>query len=316
VKIGVFSDPLFKLSLREFLDAAAAIGLDYVEFGTGCWSASPHLNLEQLLQSARYRESLLAQLSERKLKISALNCSGNPLHPGEAGRQHDDITRKTIALAEMLDVDRVVMMSGCPAAPGDKVPNWITVSWPPELTRILEWQWTDVIIPYWKELAALAVEKGRRLCLELHGHQSVYNVESFLRLRDAVGATVGVNFDPSHLFWMGADPLTAIRALGDTIYHAHAKDVRIELQNASRNGLLDAKPVLPVEPRSWNFVSVGKGHDATFWKAFVSTLQESGYDDVLSIEHEDYSTESTEDILLAVKSAKSLIETKPSARAS
>jgi sugar phosphate isomerase/epimerase len=307
VKIGMFSDSLHMLSLQEFLDAAAGIGLDYVEFGTGCWSTSPHVNLELLLHSSVERATLRAKLAERRLRISALNCSGNPLQPGPKGQQHDDIARKTIALAEMLDVERVVMMSGCPAAPGDQTPNWITVSWPPELTQVLEWQWREVVIPYWSALAAFAAAKGRRLCLELHGHQAVYNVETFFRLRDAVGATVGVNFDPSHLFWMGADPLTAIRALGDTIYHSHAKDARLELQNARRNGLLDGKPVVPTEPRSWNFVSVGKGHDGAFWREFVATLQESGYDDVLSVEHEDYSARSSADILRDVKATKSIL---------
>lgn len=307
MKIGMYSDSLHTLSLEEFLDAVASIGLDCVEFGTGCWSTSPHLNLDLLLQSYSERESLRAKLTERRLQISALNCSGNPLQPGPKGQQHDDITRKTIALAEMLDVERVVMMSGCPAAPGDQTPNWITVAWPPELTQILEWQWKEVVIPYWMPLAAFAAAKGRRLCLELHGHQAVYNVETFFRLRDAVGATVGVNFDPSHLFWMGADPLTAIRALGDAIYHAHAKDARIELHNARRNGLLDGKPVVPTEPRSWNFVSVGKGHNSEFWHEFVATLQKSGYDDVLSVEHEDYSAKSSADILRDVKATKTLL---------
>ncbi len=167
MKIGMYSDSLHTLSLEEFLDAVASIGLDYVEFGTGCWSTSPHLNLERLLQSYSERESLRAKLTERGLQISALNCSGNPLQPGPKGQQHDAITRKTIALAEMLNVERVVMMSGCPAAPGDQTPNWITVSWPPELTQILEWQWKEVVIPYWMPLAAFAADKGRRLCLEL-----------------------------------------------------------------------------------------------------------------------------------------------------
>ena len=72
-----------------------------------------------------------------------------------------------------------------------------------------------MLIPYWRELVAYAQGVGvRKLCLELHGHQNVYSVGTFFRLRGAVGETVGVNFDPSHLLWMGADPLSAIKALG------------------------------------------------------------------------------------------------------
>lgn len=312
MKIGVFSDPLADLSLDEFLDAAASLELDCVEFGTGCWSTSPHLNLESMLHSSEQRATFMAKLAERRLHISALNCSGNPLQPGPIGREHDDVTTKTLDLAEMLGVERVVMMSGCPPAAGDRAPNWITVSWPRELTQVLDQQWMEVVIPYWRRLTALAKAKGRRLCLELHGHQVVYSVETFFRLREAVGPQVGVNFDPSHLFWMGADPLTAIRALGDTIYHAHAKDARIEVANAQRNGLLDSKAVTPVETRSWNFVSVGKGHDRAFWLEFVKTLQESGYDDVLSIEHEDYSVKSADEILRDVGFAKTCLLKAPS----
>ena len=67
-----------------------------------------------------------------------------------------------------------------------------------------------------------------RLCLELHGQQNVYNVETLFRLRDAVGPVVGANFDPSHLFWMGADPLAATRCSAPAIYHVHAKDTRVD----------------------------------------------------------------------------------------
>src|SRR5436305_361566 len=83
-------------------------------------------------------------LDDAGIGISALNCSGNPLHPGESGRLHDAVTRKTIKLAGLMGVDRVVMMSGCPGAPGDSHPNWITTEWPPEVRDVLRWQWDSV----------------------------------------------------------------------------------------------------------------------------------------------------------------------------
>jgi sugar phosphate isomerase/epimerase len=55
-------------------------------------------------------------------------------------------------------------------------------------------------------------------------NQLVYNVPTLLKLRQATHPIVGANLDPSHLFWMGADPLAAIDALGDAIHHVHAKD--------------------------------------------------------------------------------------------
>jgi sugar phosphate isomerase/epimerase len=180
------------------------------------------------------------------------------------------------------------MMSGCPGGPGDVNANWITTAWPPEAARVLEWQWRDQVIPYWTALIGEARAAGvERLCLELHGQQSVYNVATLTRLRDAVGPMVGANFDPSHLFWMGADPLAALRSLGETVYHVHAKDTRIESAVAAVNGLIDVTPMSDVGQRAWRYVTLGDGHDAEWWRAFVATLRAIGYDDVLSIEHED-----------------------------
>lgn len=218
MKIGLNTDSVGHLPLAETLDLAAELGLDCVEFPTGAWSTAPHVDLDRLLDSDAARRELLAQVADRGLAISALTCSGNPLHPGPTGREHDEVTRKTIALAPLLGVDRVVMMSGLPGGPGDANPNWITVSWPPETTQILDWQWTEVVIPYWRDLVGHAQAQGiHKLALEMHAHQAVYNVPTLLRLREEVGPAVGANFDPSHLMWMDADPLAAIEALGEAI---------------------------------------------------------------------------------------------------
>lgn len=101
------------------------------------------------------------------------------------------------------------------------------------------------------------------------------------------GDLLGVNLDPSHLFWMGADPLEVAKALADCIYHVHIKDVRLE-PSAGQNTLLDTKGVLEYASRSWNFVTPGSGHGADWWRAFLRTLRECGYDGALSIEQEDY----------------------------
>ena len=84
------------------------------------------------------------------------------------------------------------------------------------MEEILKYQWEEKLIPYWTEIAGLARSYGvERIALELHGNQCVYNVPSLKKLRDAVGPVIGANLDPSHLFWMGADPLVAAEALGD-----------------------------------------------------------------------------------------------------
>jgi sugar phosphate isomerase/epimerase len=147
-----------------------------------------------------------------------------------------------------------------------------------------------VAIPYWRKLVKYARENGiDQICVEQHGHQLVYNTETLLKLRDAAGEIVGVNFDPSHALWMGGDPLRAIRQLRGAIYHVHAKDTRIDPENTEINTLLETKPNERVGERSWNYVTLGYGHSELWWRDFVIQLKQNDYDDVLSIEHEDFS---------------------------
>ena len=137
------------------------------------------------------------------------------------------------------------------------------------------------------ELAALSAHGVEKIALEMHPGFCVYNPETLLRLRKAVGPLIGANFDPSHLFWQGIDPVAAIRRLGDAIYFVHAKDTRLDPLNGPVNGMLDTKRFTCEQERSWLFRTVGYGHDALVWKDIVSNLRLAGYDDVLSIEHED-----------------------------
>jgi sugar phosphate isomerase/epimerase len=287
MNIGMITDSLPHTTLDAMLDVAARLSMDQLEFACGNWSSAPHIELDAMIESDVARREFAARLADRGISISALNCSGNPLHPGEHGRKHDDVTRKTMKLAQLMGVDRVVMMSGCPGAPGDAHANWITTEWPPEVRDVLRWQWEEVLIPYWRDLTTFARSQGvSRVCLELHGHQNVYNVATLKRLRDAVGDTVGANLDPSHLMWMGADPIAAAHALGDAIYYVHAKDTRIE-GIAGVNGIIDTTPGSEYKARAWNYITLGHGHDEMWWRRFVEALQANGYDEVLSIEHED-----------------------------
>ena len=312
MRIGLNTDSLGDRPLDEVLRAAADLGLDCVEFATGAWSSAPHVDVDALLESEAAQRELRARLDDHGLALSALTCSGNPLHPGESGREHNRVTRATIRLARRLGVERVIMMSGCPAAPGDAQPNWITVSWPPETTRVLEWQWQEVALPYWRELVRLAEKEGvRQLCLEMHGQQLVYNVPTLLRLREAVGPVVGANYDPSHLMWMGADPIAAIEALGEAIYHVHAKDTRLDPRRVGLRSRLETLPAADAKERSWSYVTLGYGHDEGFWREFCLALRRVGYDDVLSIEHEDMLIAPLEGIRKSVELLRAVILVEP-----
>jgi sugar phosphate isomerase/epimerase len=288
MKIGLLTDSLPDLSFDAMLRASAELGVECLEFACGNWSTAPHVELDRMLESEEARRVFLAKIADHGLSISALNCSGNPLFPGAEGARQHDVTLKTFRLAKLLGIDRIVMMSGLPGGPGDANPNWIVTDWPPECRAILKYQWDEVIIPYWRKLVVVARENGiRRICLELHGAQAVYNPHTLQRLRNAVGDTVGANYDPSHPLWMGADPLAAVRALGDAVYYVHAKDTRVEPIPTGIDGVLDIHPTNDVAARSWNYVTLGFGHGEEWWRQFCTALRMAGYDDVLSIEHED-----------------------------
>jgi len=306
MKIGLAADGLPALSLEQCLQRIAELGLQAVEFGTGGWSAAPHLKIGELLGDKAARDRLLSLVREHGLRISALNCSGNPLHPGPSGARDRETTLGTLELASRLGVERVVLMSGLPAAPGDQYPNWITSSWPPEAEEILEWQWRERLIPYWRQLVPVAEARGLKLCLEQHGRQCVYNTETFFRLREAVGPAIGVNFDPSHLLWMGGDPVQAIGALGRCIFHVHGKDTRIE-PRAAIDGLLDTKPAERVGQRAWNFASLGRGRSPESWQRIVAALKQAGYDEVISIENEDHQLPADEAIRASAEVLRSAI---------
>ena len=275
------------MPFEEMLDFCVEQRVDAVEIGTGNWSGAPHIDLDEMLDSSIARERWMDAIRSRGLSLCALNCSGNPL----AYEKEMDVTIKTFRLAKLLGVWKIVMMSGLPVGcPGDKTPTWITTSWPPETQQILDYQWNEVAIPTWKKLVQVAEDCGiEKIALENHGFQLVHNPETLLRLRDAVGPMIGMNLDPSHLFWMGGDPLSAARVLGENgaLYHVHGKDSRPERRIWEPNGLLDTKPIDAFAQRAWNYVAVGAGHGLQWWKEFISILRMVGYDDVVSLEMED-----------------------------
>ncbi|RYM06482.1 sugar phosphate isomerase/epimerase [Sporolactobacillus sp. THM7-7] len=291
MKLSFVTDSLAHLAFEDMLDYIVDLGIDTIEMTTGGWSPAPHLKLDELLESDERRNTFLAALDKRQIKLCALNCSGNPLDPGDLGRAHRAITDKTMELAKMLGVKKVIMMSGLPAgSPDDKVPNWITytVSWPPVLREILHYQWNEVAIPYWKKLVRKAQSCGvEKIALENFSAQLVYNPVTLFKLRKAVGPIVGLNLDPSHLIWMGADPVMVARELGSAIHHVHGKDVRIEKGLSAINGVLETREITDVANRSWNYVAVGCGQDLQWWKEFFSVVKMAGYDDAVSLEMED-----------------------------
>jgi sugar phosphate isomerase/epimerase len=294
MKIGIFTALFGDKTLDQALDIVKAEGIEAVELGGGAYPGAAHLHMERLLASKDERDKLMKKLDRRGLELTAISCHGNPLHPVKAvADDHHKAFVQSVKLARALGVKCVNGFSGCPGdGPNAVNPNWVTCPWPDEYRDVLEWQWKKRVIPYWKEQAEFLAKNRVNFCIEMHPGFVVYNNETLLKLRKAVGKNgdrIGANFDPSHLWWQGIDPIQAVRQLGEegALYHVHAKDTRIDPRNCSLNGNLDTKSYGRIPERSWVFRSVGYGHGVEWWKEFVSTLRMVGYDFVLSIEHED-----------------------------
>jgi len=304
MKVGVFTVILGSQKIEQALDYLAGLGVQTVEIGVGAFAKNPHCDIDDLLSSERKAKDFLNAITSRGLAISALSAHGNPIHPKkEIAAAHDSDFRKAVQLALQLGVEVVNTFSGCPGgSPVDQQPNWVTCPWPPEYLEILDYQWNEVVIPYWQETAEWVRQQGlKKIAFEMHPGFVVYNPETLLRVRAAAGPEIGANFDPSHLIWQGIDPCAAVRALQGAIWHVHAKDTRVHEWNSRINGVLDTKHYGDEIHRSWVFRTVGYGSPRQFWCDYVSTLRMVGYDGALSIEHEDSLMTSREGLEKAIR---------------
>lgn len=313
MKLGVFDKLFNALDLEPMLVSVAERGLEAIEFATGGFVGKSHCIPEQLLADKAALESFQKAVVSRGLTISSLSCHGNPLHPQEdVSREHHEDWRNTVLLAEKLGVDTVVTFSGCPGGgPEDKTPNWNVCAWPPDHAKSLEWQWAERVIPYWQKEADFAEAHGVKVAIEMHPGFVVYAPEHLLLLRSETSHNLGCNFDPSHLFWQGIDSVKAIRFLGDTVYHFHAKDTHLDPINLPLKGVLDTTAYDKVSERAWVFRSVGYGHDELRWKQIISALRTVGYDGTISIEHEDALASPDEGFRKAVSILKNALLFEP-----
>jgi sugar phosphate isomerase/epimerase len=316
MKLGVLTVPLYDRSTEDAFKYLSKLGVQTVEIGTGGFPGNKHLNAVEALENSQKIEEMKELLARYNLSISALSCHGNPVHPNKATAQdfHTDFVN-TCKLAEKLGVDMVVTFSGCPGDhDGAKYSNWVTSAWPNEFMDILKYQWDDVLIPYWKDAVALAKCHGvNKIALEMHPGFCVYNPRTLLKLREAVGESIGANFDPSHLFWQGIKPMEAIKVLKGAIYHFHAKDTRIDMFNTAVNGTLETTSYGDILNRAWVFRTVGYGTSGEEWKAIISALRAIGYDGAISIEHEDMLMSVEEGLEKAVEFLKPILIYSPAA---
>lgn len=290
MRLCLNTDGLAHLPFEEMVETSKKLGIESLEIACGNWSSAPHIDLDAMISSEAARQKFMDTIHKNGLVLEALNCSGNQLEPNETGKAHQKVVEKTFLLAEQLGVKSIIMMSGLPGGNAtDTTANWVTTCWPMSCQEILRYQWEDVLIPYWEETVKRAENHGiTSIALENHGANCVYNGETLLRLREAVGPMVGLNLDPSHHMWMGGDAIELAKYVGaDAIHHVHAKDLRKERERFAANGGLETKFFDDYKHRFWNYVALGFGESTEWWKEFFAVLSMMGYDGPVSLEIED-----------------------------
>ena len=308
MKLGVYNAILHDRPLEDAIKVIADLGLNGIEINSGGFLPPVHIpEIDEIITDPAAAKVYLARFDGTGVEIAGLNCNGNPLHPNPViGEKHAEDIRRSIRAAAALGQKRVVTMSGLPGGePGTLHPNWIVNAWNSAALDVLDYQW-EIATRFWSEIDQLAGDHGVKVALELHPQNLVFNARDIRKLVELTGATnIGVEMDASHLFWQQADPVAVVRELGPLILHAAAKDVRINVENARLNGVLDNgfRRLSPDEPRvnlggdewvnewpkdsSWDFVALGKGHDVAYWTEFIRALHDVDPDMCLNIEHED-----------------------------
>jgi sugar phosphate isomerase/epimerase len=320
MKIGAYTACLHNLPLTEALALLRDMGLEGAEINAGGFIPSPHLPVADVLAGQSARDDYLGLFDEAGVALTGLNVNGNPLNPvPDVGPVHAADLVQAIELARLLGVTRIVTMSGLPAPHlGGQYPSWVVNPWDSQYLDVLEYQWDEVAVPFWKKIDRLAADADVRICIEMHPQNLVFNPPTLERLVTATGAThLGAELDPSHLFWQGIDPVASIEYLGPLVFHAAAKDTLIIEENCKIYGVLDDRfertpahqnPVglggkftlnqWPTNP-AWEFVAVGRGHDTGFWARFLTALHSVDPDIAVNIEHEDQSFGQIEGIRFA-----------------
>jgi len=277
VKIGFLTAAFHELevSFRETARWAADNGFECLEvpcvaFGGDEALPGPYIEAGKFTKSSARRMQDL--LDETGLEISCLLYCDNMLaEEADQRRKKASTLRKTIRIAELMGVEVVSIFIGRDAD--------LTIA---ENIRQAQRVFTPLI--------KLARDKGVKLAIEncpmmnwqfegLPGNIAYSPIlwDALFEMFDYEG--LGLNFDPSHLVWLGIDYLGAAAAFAERIFHVHAKDTEVLHDRLRLTGILEARLGW------WRYRVPGLG--GIDWNRLISTLAESGYDGVLSIEHED-----------------------------
>ncbi len=282
MKLGFLTACLPQLGLKQIVQWASEQGYKSLELAA--WPVTSDRDYQAgQIDAANFTKDDAERVKElflaNNLEISGFAYYDNNLHPDLSLRKsfHDHL-RHVINTASMLDVQCVGTFVG---ARPDKTPG----------------ENMKEIGVVFRDLVKYAEDRNVKLMIEncpmenwvkfgLPGNYA-YSPELWEALFNEVPSdNFGLNFDPSHLFWLGIDYIQAIKDFAPKIFHAHAKDTEMLPVGEYQYGIF-GRQIDPVPWKSgwWRYRMPGSGE--IDWGLVVRTLQEFGYDYVLSIEHED-----------------------------
>jgi sugar phosphate isomerase/epimerase len=278
MQLGFVSAILPDLSLEEVLKFAAGNDFSCVE--VMCWpkgkaerryAGVTHLDVTGFTKDIASKTNELVQSA--KVKISGLGYYPNPLVPDEAESQvYTEHLKRVIAAAELL---------GLPV-----VNTFIGRDW----TKSVDENWPR-FLKVWKPLIEFAEDHGVKVAIEhcpmffskdeWPGGKNLAQSPAIWRrmFNDIPSMSFGLNFDPSHFIWQQMDYLKAIREFAPRIFHAHAKDARLDRHKLDDVGIL----AHPLEYHTPKIPGLGDVN----WGLYFSTLGDAGYRGPVCIEVED-----------------------------
>ena len=220
-----------------------------------------------------------ALLRDAGVSISALGYYPNYLTPvAEEARVVTAHFKKVIKAAALLGVGRVTTFIGC---------DW---------TKSVDDNWPQ-FKKVWKPLVKFAESLKVRICIEncpmLYtndewpgGKNLAYSPHIWRRMFEEIPSDYfGLNYDPSHLVWQHIDYIKPLWKFRDRIFHAHAKDVRLDRDRLDEVGIL----ATPLQYHSPKLPGLGEVN----WGRFLSVLGEIGYTGPLCVEVEDRAYEAS-----------------------
>lgn len=313
MQLGINTHFIMKFDFDDGLKFCQKLGVQSMELAATGPAAKRYCHVEKLLADAGERERWLDMYLAHGLDIYSFSAHGTPLVPNESLKaEYSQEFTNACKLMEKLGVTRMALVAGLPEAhEGGQLPVWIVNTDLPMFRDALDWQWEQRLIPYWKEHGKIAADHGVTLCFEPQVNDMIHTPEKLRRLRDEVGDVVACNFDISHMWVQGIDPLEAIHYLGDLIQNVHLKDTLIHEPNRRLRGYFDSTPINRPAKRSWTFTIPGWGHNETIWREVIATLRLIGYEGILSLEMESEYIEIQEGLEKAAAFIKPMLLENP-----